>query len=199
LPSLPGRNFTFHADDDCQQTFKRAFALHHWAMPDLIASRSRPHCRRLEPPTSAYTSQFLSMLILSPGDDGCQLRHSIGQSPRSRPIVESDSSLRHFPTSAYSRWPASSAWMPPWSMRASRMDRETTGTEDRTRIRSAQTVGARCPASRAPLSCAVSMPRTVVIRCQLKCQSVVALPWPALVLGPSRLTTFAASQRSVHG
>jgi hypothetical protein len=63
--------------------------------------------------------------------------------------------------------------MPPWSMRASRMDRETTGTEDRTRIRSAQTVGARCPASRAPLSCAVSMPRTVVIRCQLKCQSVV--------------------------
>ena len=27
------------------------------------------------------------MLILSPGDDDCQFRHSIGQSPRSRPIV----------------------------------------------------------------------------------------------------------------
>jgi hypothetical protein len=45
------------------------------------------------PPTRAYTSQVLSILILSLRDDDCQFRHSIGQSPRW------SSTVGYFPTS----------------------------------------------------------------------------------------------------
>jgi hypothetical protein len=44
-------------------------------------------------PTRAYTSQVLSILILSLRDDDCQFRHSIGQSPRW------SSTVGYFPTS----------------------------------------------------------------------------------------------------
>ena len=93
-------------------------------------------------PTRAYTSQVLSILILSLRDDDCQFRHSIG-------ISAVELACRIFSNIRCSWWGASSVLMPPWSMRLSRMCRETTGTRSE-QTRSAQ--DGRRPSSAAAAS-----------------------------------------------